>query len=130
MRKSVCIEWYERILKEMLMNEGGITWQHPCIDFGERVKAGEFDKLPDKDYFVLLGDVEEIASCWEAEHYRKTWEICRNAFKKIRPNDEIFHKLAEILAERYEEILGPFVQENIVLDSDERYNLQLGVLCK
>lgn len=115
MRKSVCIEWYEKMLKEVLMNGGSMNIQHPCIAFGKRVKAGEFDGLSDEDYFHLLADVEEIASCWNAENYKTTLEVCQNALGKIKPSDETFHMLAEILAECYDKSMGSFAPENEII---------------
>lgn len=116
MRKSVCINWFEKYLKEVSSGRG--YWSHinPAIEFVRDAKAGEYDDMTDSEYNALLKETEEISAFWLLQKNQTASDLLRISLEKIDIDGEKLHKLAEILAECYADSVSPFIAENEIPD--------------
>ena len=119
MRKSVCMQWFERYLKEVSLGHGQQNHKNPAIEFTHHAKEGRYDVISDQEYEALLSEVEELASFWNLERYHKSSELLLAFIEKLNIDAETLHKMAELFAECYETSTKPFVSEDVFPDQKE-----------
>ncbi|MCI7812952.1 MAG: AAA family ATPase [Lachnospiraceae bacterium] len=119
MRKSVCIQFFEKYLREVSAGRGYRSQENPAFSFTKNAKAGEFDHLSDAEYEALLKETEELSKIWLMEKNQTASNVLRICLENIEIDQESLHRLAEILAECYASSIAPFVPENQV-PSEER----------
>ena len=61
MRKSMCLKWIKKYLKEVSEQKGDEKHQNPCVKFREYAKQGTYNRLSDDDYNELLAEAEELS---------------------------------------------------------------------
>ena len=108
MRKSVCTEFFKKYLKEVSAGRGYREHINPAVDFTKRAKAGEYDKLSDEGYSVLLNETEDISRFWLNKQNQKAEDIFRVALEDIEIDEKTLSKMAELLAECYQASMGAF----------------------
>lgn len=122
MRKSVCIQFFEKYLREVSAGRGYRNCPNPVIRFNQDVKAGKYDDRTDSEYNVLLKEVEELSGIWLQEKNQTAFDIFRICLENIDIDKETLHKMAEMLAECYAASIAPFTAEDQVPDLEEAEN--------
>ncbi len=108
MRRSVCVEFFKKYLKEVSEGRGYREHGNPAVDFTKRAKAGEYDRLSDQMYNCLLADTEDIARFWLDEAKKTASDLLRIALEDIRIDEKTINRIAEMLAECYEASVKKF----------------------
>ena len=79
--------WVELFQNLQKGNEERIM-KNPAIDFGERVKAGEFDSYSDEEYEDMLSDVEQENALYDHRAYATSYVILLRALQKMEFTQE------------------------------------------
>ena len=111
MRKSACVNFFEKYLCEVSKGRGYREHINPAVQFTKDAKAGKYDQFSDHDYYIQLHEVEDFAAFWLNRPEQKASDILRVALENIDIDKDSLHKMAEILSECYFSSTAPGVAE-------------------
>lgn len=64
MRKSACIQFFEKFLCEVSKGHGYREHENPAVQFSKDAQAGKYNKYTDESYNVLLRETKDISVFW------------------------------------------------------------------
>ena len=118
MRKSTCIQFFEKYIYEVSKGHGYRENINPAVQFTKDAKAGKYDQLSDENYYILLHDTEDIATFWLNRPEQKASDILRTALENIDIDKDSLHKIAELLSECYFSSTAPSSVNKPVLEPE------------
>ena len=113
MKKSACIEFFEKYLCEVSKGRGYREHENPAIRFSEDVKAGKYNDLSDASYEICLREVKDMSAFWLNQPKQTASDLLQFALENIDIDNESLHKMAEILSECYASSVNAFVSEEL-----------------
>lgn len=98
MRKETAIHFWRRYLRLMYNHSASTNVGNPACDFYVSSRAGEYDSLPDEEYYELQQDFQELSSFWRKETQRTARDIFLNAFEMTDISAGQMEQLVQLLA--------------------------------
>lgn len=114
MRRSMCLKWIKKYLKEVSEQKGDEKHQNPCVKFREYAKQGTYNHLSDDDYNELLAEAEELSDPWNRQYSKTSAQLFANFISELKIDEMNMQALAELLSDCYEAAHGEFTAEDKV----------------
>lgn len=108
MKRTVYLEWVQRVLRDLAAGHPDASYENPGLPFTREAKAGRYDALSDETYAALLADTEELAEAWQSRSRCTSAELFRAFWQQAAPGDEEQRAMAELLAGARERQAGAF----------------------
>ena len=118
MRKSECVDFFEKYLHEVSRGRGYRECENPAVRFTNDAKAGKYDKLSDASYDILLQEAKDLSAFWLNQSRRKASDVLQIALENIDIDKDSLHKVAEVLSECYSASVKPFLSEDLIKESE------------
>ena len=114
MRKSACVQLFEKYLSEVSNGRGYREHENPAVRFSRDVKKGKYNKLSDECYETLLQEIKEISAFWLNKPDQQASDILQFALENIDIDKKSLQKMAEILAKCYSASMNSFTSEDLI----------------
>lgn len=114
MRRSVCLKWIKKYLKEISMGQASVSHDNPGVLFCRYAKQGKYNSLTDSEYNKLLSETEAISNLWGNQSTQNAGELVLRFLSSLKLHDDKLNSLAECLADCYAAAHGGFSAENSV----------------
>ena len=123
MRRSMCLKWVKKYVKEVSEQRDSVRHQNPCVLFCEHAKEGTYNDIDDDEYNELLAEAEELSAPWGKEPSKTAGQLLINFISELKMDDKGIRSLAEILADRYAASHGGFTAEEKIPLRDPHGNM-------
>ena len=114
MRKSACVQLFEKYLGEVSNGRGYREHENPAVRFSDNTRAGKYNALSDECYETLLQEMKEISAFWLNKPQQQACDVLRFVLENIDMDKKSIQKMAEIMAECYAVSVKPFTSEELV----------------
>lgn len=123
MRKSVCINWFEKYLKEITAGKASGIHENPAVIFTRCAKNRVYEPLDDAEYHKLLTEVDEMSDLWEQRPSENAGKLMLNFLSSLKFSPEKLHSFAEYMADCYADAHGGYTEEEDIPETDPDGNV-------
>ena len=100
MTKNYSIQMWKRYLSSLLHSPEKRIIENPAVSFRKKVIQGDYDKMPDNKFQILLDDYSEESERYFDKNEKASGLITFiRAFQNMNLTQDDINKLSEILAE-------------------------------
>lgn len=95
-------ELYEELLRATSNGYRNRSIANPAVDFTKKAKAGDFDEMPDEEYYQALDKVNELNDVWQHRPSGQIGELLFTALENLTLSDSDVEDMAATLLCAYE----------------------------